>query len=67
VYDFYVILGVVYTTASPCWNCFKLLANIPVRKIYYSEFYNDKRIFDIAKKCGIELYCISKGKIKRIK
>src|SRR5207237_7131250 len=25
----------LYTTASPCWNCFKLIANAGIRKIYY--------------------------------
>ncbi|MBI2107819.1 deaminase [Candidatus Woesearchaeota archaeon] len=45
----------LYITASPCWNCFKLLANTGVRKIYYGEFYRDERSFDVAKKLGIEL------------
>lgn len=45
----------VYITASPCWNCFKMLANAGIRKIYYGEFYRDEKIFDTAKKLGIEL------------
>jgi len=45
----------VYTTASPCWICFKMLANAGIKKIHYGEFYRDERIFDIAKKIGIEL------------
>ena len=45
----------VYITASPCWPCFKMLANAGIKKIYYGEFYRDERIFDIAKKIGIEL------------
>ena len=45
----------VYITASPCWTCFKMLANAGVKKIYYGEFYRDERIFDTAKKLGIEL------------
>lgn len=28
-----------YTTASPCWPCFKLLANAGVKKIVYAEEY----------------------------
>ena len=36
----------IYTTASPCWNCFKLIANAGVRRIYYGEFYRDERSQD---------------------
>ena len=45
----------VYITASPCWPCFKMLANAGIKKIYYGEFYRDQRIFDVAKQIGIEL------------
>ncbi|MBS3131213.1 dCMP deaminase family protein [Candidatus Woesearchaeota archaeon] len=45
----------VYITASPCWICFKMLANAGIKKIYYGEFYRDDKIFDVAKKIGIEL------------
>jgi len=45
----------VYITASPCWPCFKMLANAGIKKIYYGEFYRDQRIFDVAKQLGIEL------------
>ncbi|HEY4243862.1 MAG TPA: cytidine/deoxycytidylate deaminase family protein [Kofleriaceae bacterium] len=44
-----------YVTASPCWNCFKQLANAGVVRICYGEFYRDERIFEIAQKIGIEL------------
>ena len=47
--------GEVYITASPCWPCFKVLANAGIKKIYYGEFYRDQRIFDVAKQIGIEL------------
>ena len=47
--------GEVYITASPCWPCFKMLANAGIKKIYYGEFYRDQRIFDVAKQIGIEL------------
>ncbi len=47
--------GTIYTTASPCWNCFKLIANAGIKRICYTEFYRDERIFEIAKKVGIEL------------
>jgi len=45
----------LYTTASPCWNCFKLIANSGVKRICYGNFYRDKRVFSIAKKLNIEL------------
>ena len=45
----------VFITASPCWPCFKMLANAGIKKIYYGEFYRDERIFDVAKKIGIEM------------
>jgi len=45
----------IFITASPCWICFKMVANVGIKKIYYGEFYRDDKIFDVAKKIGIEL------------
>ena len=45
----------IYTTASPCWNCFQLIANGGIRSIYYGEFYRDKRSLELAKELNIEL------------
>jgi dCMP deaminase len=45
----------IYTTASPCWSCFKLIANCGIKKIYYGEFYRDERSLSIAPQAGIEL------------
>lgn len=45
----------VYVTASPCWSCFKTIANGGLRRICYGEFYRDERIFTVAEKLGIEL------------
>jgi dCMP deaminase len=45
----------IYITASPCWSCFKLIANASIAAIYYGEFYRDERIFEVAKTLGIEL------------
>lgn len=45
----------IYTTASPCWTCFKLIANAGIRRICFGEFYRDSRIFEIAGKLSIEL------------
>jgi dCMP deaminase len=45
----------IYVTASPCWDCFKLIANAGIRRILYGEFYRDGRIVDFAHDAGIEL------------
>jgi dCMP deaminase len=45
----------IYTTASPCWPCFKLIANAGIRRILFGEFYRDDRIFSIARQLGIGL------------
>lgn len=46
----------IYVTASPCWNCFKQVANAGINRIVYGEFYRDTRIFDVAKRLNIELH-----------
>lgn len=48
----------IYVTASPCWNCFKMVANAGIRRICFGEFYRDERIFDVAKRLGIDLHHI---------
>ena len=45
----------LYTTASPCWSCFKLIANVGIRTIYYGEFYRDEKSPKVAKQLGIDL------------
>jgi dCMP deaminase len=45
----------IYVTASPCWSCFKLIANSGIVRICYGEFYRDDRIFGFAKEAGITL------------
>lgn len=45
----------IYVTASPCWNCFKLIANSGIKRIFYGEFYRDERILRVAPQCGVEL------------
>jgi dCMP deaminase len=49
----------IYTTASPCWPCFKLIANAGIGRIVYGEFYRDDRIFDVARQVGIALADLS--------
>jgi len=45
----------IYVTASPCWHCFKLIANCGIKRIFYGEFYRDQHVIDVAKMAGIEL------------
>jgi len=45
----------LYTTASPCWNCFKLIANVGIKKIFFGDFYREERSREIAPQIGIEL------------
>jgi len=45
----------IFVTASPCYNCFKLIANSGITKIYYGEFYRDERISKHAGELGIKL------------
>ena len=45
----------IYVTASPCYECFKLIANAGINVIYYDEFYRDKRIIEKSKEIGIQL------------
>jgi dCMP deaminase len=49
----------IYTTASPCWNCFKIIVNAGMKKIFFGEFYRDDRIFHVAQRLGIELIDLS--------
>jgi dCMP deaminase len=49
----------LYTTASPCWNCFKLVVNAGMRRILFGEFYRDDRIFVVAEKLSIDLVDLS--------
>jgi dCMP deaminase len=45
----------IYITASPCWSCFKALANAGILRICYGEFYRDERSFQVAAHLGIEM------------
>lgn len=49
----------LYTTASPCWSCFKLIANSGIRTIYYGEFYRDQKSVEVARNAGITLTDLS--------
>ena len=45
----------IYVTASPCYNCFKLIANSGIKRIFYGELYRDERIKTHAKEAQIDL------------
>lgn len=45
----------IYVTASPCYHCFKLIANGGIKTIYYHEFYRDEKILSHAEEAGINL------------
>ena len=50
----------IYVTASPCYDCFKLIANAGINKIYFGEFYRDERILEHASELQIKLIDLSK-------
>jgi len=50
----------IYVTASPCWGCFRLIANGGIVRVAFGEFYRDHKIFDVAQRLGIELVDMSK-------
>ena len=45
----------VYVTASPCWGCFKMIANAGISRVVFGEFYRDERIFEFSRELGLEL------------
>ena len=45
----------IYITASPCWICFKMIANAGIERIVFGEFYRDERIFTTAERLRIAL------------
>jgi dCMP deaminase len=56
----------IYVTASPCWGCFRLIANAGISRIAFGEFYRDQRIFEVATRLGIELVDMSSAVKKDI-
>jgi dCMP deaminase len=50
----------IYVTASPCWGCFRLIANGGIVRVVFGEFYRDQKIFDVSQRLGIELVDFSK-------
>lgn len=61
----------LYSTASPCWPCFGLVANSGIRRIVFGEAYRatdpgPKRVAEVAKLAGIELvdFTMSQAELK---
>jgi dCMP deaminase len=46
----------IYVTASPCFGCFKLIANAGLGRIVFGEFYRDQRIYKLSEELGIVLH-----------
>ncbi len=45
----------LYTTASPCWNCFKMILNAGICRIVFDEFYGEQRLMQVARSLGVEM------------
>jgi dCMP deaminase len=49
----------IYTTASPCWDCFRVLVNAGIHRFIYGEPYREgehrQRIDEVAKTLGLEV------------
>ena len=45
----------IFVTASPCFNCFKLIVNAGIRTVYFGEFYRDEQVLKFAEELGIEM------------
>lgn len=45
----------IYVTASPCFNCFKLIANAGIIRIVFKEFYREPRVLQISEELNIEM------------
>lgn len=54
--------GELYTTASPCWGCFKLIVNSGIKRIFYGEFYREERSRELAAAAGVELIDLAAAK-----
>jgi dCMP deaminase len=56
--------GDIYITASPCFGCFKLIANAGLKRIAFGEFYRDHRIYEFSEKLGIQLEHLQLGEVR---
>ena len=51
----------IYVTASPCFNCFKLIANAGLNTVYFGEFYRDEKVLAFADELGIRMVHLGLG------
>ncbi|HXV61487.1 MAG TPA: dCMP deaminase family protein [Vicinamibacteria bacterium] len=53
----------IYTTASPCWDCFRVLVNAGIQRFIYGEGYREEdhraRIADVARATGVQIKALS--------
>lgn len=52
----------IYLTASPCYDCFKMIVNTGIERVVYKDFYMSryeasKAVLTLAKKAGVEIIC----------
>ena len=47
----------IYVTASPCFACFKLIANAGIVRIVFGEFYRDERIYSFSERLRTSSSC----------
>jgi len=52
----------IYSTASPCWNCFKLIVNAGIKRAVFEKFYRDERVMKLAGEISFELVELTKQK-----
>jgi dCMP deaminase len=49
----------IYTTASPCWACFRVLVNAGIQRFLFGEPYREElhreRIGEVAERLGLEV------------
>jgi dCMP deaminase len=59
--------GTLYTTASPCYDCLKLIINAGIIRVVCKEFYASRygmsdQMGDLAKAAGIEMIVLDEKK-----
>ena len=46
----------MYVNTFPCWNCFKLIANVGIKEVYYKDSYRiSEKVLLAAEKLSIKL------------